>query len=88
MKAAMFALKSFVTKLTGKHTKIIVDNSTTVFVINNMGTNNHNELLHNLAVEIWEFCLSHKKKRLHTYLGQRILLLIENQDIFIGKVSG
>jgi hypothetical protein len=36
MKAALFALKSFAPKLTGKHVKLMVDNSTTVFVINNM----------------------------------------------------
>jgi hypothetical protein len=59
MKAALFALKSFVSELTGKHVKIMVDNSTTVFVLNNMGTS-HNDMLHNLTVEIWEFCMSHK----------------------------
>ena len=51
MKAAFFALRSFVSKLTGKHVKIMVDNSTTVFVLNNMGTS-HNDMLHNLAVEV------------------------------------
>ena len=37
----------------------MVDNSTTVFVLNNMGTS-HNDMLHNLAVEMWGFCMSHK----------------------------
>jgi hypothetical protein len=59
MRAALFALKSFVSFLSGKHVKIMVDNSTTVYVLNNMGTN-HNDMLHNLAVEIWEFCRSYK----------------------------
>ncbi|XP_028393196.1 uncharacterized protein LOC114517607 [Dendronephthya gigantea] len=59
MKAALFALKSFVSKLAGKHVKIMVDNSTTVYVINNMGTS-HNDTLNTIAVEIWEFCMTNK----------------------------
>ena len=42
MKAAYFAL--FVLKLTGKHVIQTLDNSTVVFVIDNMGTS-HNEVL-------------------------------------------
>jgi hypothetical protein len=37
----------------------MIDNSTTVFVINNMGTS-HYDRLNTMAVEIWEFCMSHK----------------------------
>ena len=61
MKAAYFALKSFVSKLTGKHVKLMLDNSTAVFVITNMGTS-HNEVLNRIAVEIWEFCMTNKLK--------------------------
>ena len=37
----------------------MIDNSTTVFVINNMGTS-HNDRLNTKVVEMWEFCMSHK----------------------------
>jgi hypothetical protein len=59
MKAAYFALKSFALQLSGKHVKLMIDNSTTVFVINNMGTS-HNDRLNTKVVEMREFCMSHK----------------------------
>ena len=39
----------------------MVDNSTAVFVINNMGTS-HSIMLNTTALEIWEFCIMHKIK--------------------------
>ena len=36
--AALFALKCFHTSLSGKHVKLMIDNTTAVAVINNMGT--------------------------------------------------
>ena len=59
MKAEYFALKSFALQLSGKHVKLTIDNSTTVFVINNMGTS-HNYRLNTKVVEMREFCMSHK----------------------------
>ncbi len=59
MKTAYFTLKSFALQLSGKHVNLMIDNSTTVFVINNMGTS-HNDRLNTMAIETWEFCMSHK----------------------------
>ena len=59
MKAAYFALKSFVSFLSGKHVKIMIDNSTTVFVITNMGTS-HNDSLNSMVLELWDFCITHQ----------------------------
>ena len=40
---------------------MMVDNTTTVFVINNMGTS-HNAMLNTLTTTIWEFCIMNKIK--------------------------
>lgn len=56
--AAFFAFQCFYSSLSGKHVKIMVDNTSAVSQINNMGTC-HNEEGNSLAVQIWEFCISH-----------------------------
>lgn len=53
--AAYFALKSFFHATIGKHVKIMIDNTTAVAVINNMGTY-HSNLCNYIACEIWKFC--------------------------------
>ena len=53
--AAFFALKSFYHAISGKHVKIMIDNTTAVAVINNMGTC-HSDLCNAIACEIWHFC--------------------------------
>lgn len=57
--AAYLALKCFHTLLRGKHVKIMIDNTTAVALINNMGTC-HNKDCNTLVVQIWEFCMLHK----------------------------
>lgn len=57
MKAALFALKSFASRLIGKHVKIMIDNTTAVYVINNMGTS-HNDKCNAITVAIWEYCMA------------------------------
>ena len=56
LKAALFALKSFVSEIKEKHVKIMIDNSSAVFIINNMGTS-HNDTCNSIALKIWEFCI-------------------------------
>lgn len=56
--AAFFALQCFHSSLSGKHVKIMIDNTSAVFQINNMGTC-HSEECNSLVVQIWEFCISH-----------------------------
>ena len=52
--AALFALKCFQSSLSGKHVKIMIDNTTAVSVINNMRTC-HSNKCNSTAVKIWEF---------------------------------
>ena len=53
--AALFALKCF--HFQEKHVKIMIDNTTAVFVINNMGTC-HSNKCNSIGIKIWEFCMS------------------------------
>ena len=56
--AVPFALRCFHVPLSGKHAKLMIDNTTAVAAINNMGTC-HSPEYHSLAVQIWEFSISH-----------------------------
>ena len=56
--AAIFALKCFQSSLSGKHVEIMIDNTTAVSVINNMGTC-HSDNCNSIGIKIWEFCMSH-----------------------------
>ena len=40
-------------------TTLMIDNTTAVYIINNMGTS-HSDHCHSICVAIWEFCISHK----------------------------
>ena len=55
---AFFALLCFYSSLPGKHVKRMIDNTSAVSQINNMGTC-HSEECNFLVVQIWEFCISH-----------------------------
>lgn len=55
---ALFALKCFQSSLSGKHVKIMIDNTTAVSVINSMGTC-HSDKCNSIGIKIWEFCMSH-----------------------------
>ena len=57
LKAALFALKCFRDSISGKHVKIMIDNTTAVAVIQNMGTC-HSDSCNSIVLEIWEFCIS------------------------------
>lgn len=56
--AALFALRCFQNSISGKHVKLMIDNTTAVSVINNMGTC-HSPRCNSIAVQIWEFCKLH-----------------------------
>ena len=54
---AFFALQCFHSSLSGKHVKIMIDNTSAVAQINNMSTC-HSEECNSLVLQIWEFCIS------------------------------
>ena len=56
--AAFFALQCFHSSLSSKHIKIMIDNTSAVAQINNMGTC-HSEECNSLVLQIWEFCIIH-----------------------------
>ena len=55
--AAFFALKRFCSHMNNCHIQIQIDNTTALAYINNMGGSKSKEL-NQLAVEIWEWCIS------------------------------
>ena len=55
--AAFFALQCFHSSFSGKRVKIMIDNTSAVSQINNMGIC-HSEECNSLVVQIWEFCIS------------------------------
>ena len=58
MLAALFALQSFSDKVSAKHIKLMVDNTTAVATINQLGTW-HSNLNNKLVQQIWEWCILH-----------------------------
>ena len=55
--AAFFSLKCFCSHMNNCHIQIQIDNTTALAYINNMGGSKSKEL-NQLAVEIWEWCIS------------------------------
>ena len=55
MIAVLYALRSFKESLEGHHIRILSDNTTTVFVLNKMGTT-RSKSCNDLAKQIWNFC--------------------------------
>ena len=58
MIAISYALRSFVDVLQGQHVRVLCDNTTSVFVLNKMGTTKSIEC-NAMAKEIWTFCGEH-----------------------------
>ena len=59
LRAALFALKCFKKSIiSGKHVKIMIDNTTAVAAINNQGTS-HCDKTNDLAFDVWQFCMKH-----------------------------
>lgn len=56
MQAAFFAIKAFCTKRYYSHIRLIIDNTTAVCYINNMG-GSHSIVCNDLAREIWDWCI-------------------------------
>ena len=59
MFAVFLALKSFSNTISGKHVKLLVDNTTAVTTKNQMGTC-HSRLNNQLAHQIWLWCVDHR----------------------------
>lgn len=59
MQAAFFAIKTFCTDSNPKHVRIMIDNTTAVAYINNMG-GSHSFLCNKISREIWDWCIKHK----------------------------
>ena len=58
LKAALFALQTYVSDLQQKHVRMLIDNTTAVACINHMGTS-HSLLCNSITQEIWNFCIEH-----------------------------
>ena len=57
MFAVFLALKSFTEQISEKHVKVLIDNTTAVACINQMGTC-HSKLNNIIVYQIWEWCIS------------------------------
>jgi len=57
-KAVLLGLQSFQTKIAGGSLNILIDNTTAVACINQMGTC-HSTLINSLVIDIWESCIKH-----------------------------
>lgn len=55
LKAAFFALKCFESKITQKHVRLLLDNTTAIACIENFGTS-HSESCNELTFCIWQWC--------------------------------
>lgn len=55
LKAAVFALQCFLTKIRNKHVRLLFDNSTAAACINNMGTSQSDGCIQ-LTLSIWQWC--------------------------------
>ena len=58
MIAVLYALRTFTRQLKKCHVRVLSDNTTTVFVLNKMGTTRSKEC-NEMAREIWKFCREH-----------------------------
>lgn len=59
MKAVQLALQTFVSKQNNIHILLLIDNSTTIAYINHKG-GTHSKALSNLALNIWDWCVSRR----------------------------
>lgn len=57
--AAWFTLKCFSTRLQKKHVRMLIDNTTAVSCINNMGTS-HSEPCNEVTNKMWIWCMKHE----------------------------
>ena len=56
LKAVLFALKCFQNKLKNKHVRLLIDNTTAVSCIQNMGKN-HSVSCNEVTLAIWSWCI-------------------------------
>ena len=55
--AVLYALQSFQAHLEKKHVRVLIDNTTAVSCITNMGTS-HSDLCNRITKTIWEWCIA------------------------------
>ena len=55
--AVYLGMQTFLSNLRGKHVRFMIDNSTSVALINNMGTS-HSRKLNSLCKSVWEWAIS------------------------------
>ncbi|CAB3985948.1 Transposon Tf2-6 poly [Paramuricea clavata] len=78
LQAAFCALRSFKHSLSGKHVKLMIDNTSAVY-INNMGTS-HSDNCHSICVAIWEFCMTHKIWLTAAHLPGALNVVADNES--------
>ena len=59
LKAAFLTLQSFYNLLSGKHVRLLLDNSTGIACINHMGTS-HSQSCNDITLVIWQWCVAHE----------------------------
>ena len=86
--AVFLPLKSFSNTVSGKHIKLMVDNTTAVSTINQMGTC-HSWVNNKLVHQIWEWCITHHIWPTVVHIpGNKILRQIKNHDFLEEKRNG
>ena len=84
---SLFALKCFFSHMNNCHIRIQIDNTTALAYINNMGGSKSKEL-NQLAVQIWEWCISrniwltavHIPGRLNTGADEKSRVFSDNHE--------
>ena len=56
--AVFLGLQSFSDQVSDKHVKVLVDNTTAMACINQMGTCHSNDI-NSLVIKIWQWCIGH-----------------------------
>ena len=92
--SCLFALKCFCSHMNNCHIQIQIDNTTALAYINNMGGSKSKEL-NQLAVQIWEWCISRNiwlsavqiPGRLNTGADEKSRVFSDNHEWMLNKHS-
>ena len=78
IKAVLLGLQSFGDKVADRHVKVLIDNTTAVSCLNQMGTC-HSEKLNNIVAEFWAWRIQHGVWITAAHIpGEQTLLLTKN----------
>ena len=78
-KAVFLGLKSFSDQLSNKHVRVLVDNTTAMARINQMGTR-HSDALNRLVIEIWQSCMHHNIWLTVAYIPEKDKIIVDSES--------